>query len=161
MPWCTDGPSEAFMGGNLETTLCHWADAAKAAGGTVVVPHFPVPNVEPPALIATNRADAAEFLGFSGYSHAEYYRYLNCGYKLPLIGGTDKMDSTTPVGMVRTFVYIPEEEEFNYDNWIKHMKLGRTFISSGPLVFLTVEGQPIGSTIDLPAGAAPSMSARA
>ncbi|HEY3280867.1 MAG TPA: hypothetical protein VGN26_01200, partial [Armatimonadota bacterium] len=27
MPWCSDGPSEAEMGGNMETTLSHWADA--------------------------------------------------------------------------------------------------------------------------------------
>ncbi|MCB9770819.1 MAG: CehA/McbA family metallohydrolase [Candidatus Omnitrophica bacterium] len=150
MPWGTDGPGEAFMGGNLETTLCHWADACRAAGGTVIMPHFPLPNVEPPALIATDRAHAVEFLSFSYYGHSEYYRYLNCGYKLPLVGGTDKMDSQTPVGMFRTYVYVPEDEEFNYDNWIKNLRLGRTFISSGPLISFTVEGEPIGSTIDLP-----------
>ena len=32
------------------------------------------------------------------YGHLEYYRYLNCGYKLPLVGGTDKMSSDVPVG---------------------------------------------------------------
>lgn len=152
MPWGTDGPGEGFMGGNLETTLSRWADAAKAQGAAVILPHFSMPNGEPAALIATDRADAIEFLAFSDYGHLEYYRYLNCGYRLPLVGGTDKMDSQTPVGMFRTYVHIPEDEEFTYDNWVRNLRLGRTFISSGPMVWFSVEGEPIGSTIQLPAG---------
>src|SRR5205823_5498389 len=62
MPWCTDGPSEAELGGALEATLSRWADECHAQGGTVIIPHIPNPNCEPAALIATGRADAAEFL---------------------------------------------------------------------------------------------------
>jgi len=152
MPWCSDGPGEAEMGGNLETTLCRWADACREQGGTVVIPHIPTPNGEPPALIATGRADAVEFLVHKQYEHREYYRYLNCGYKLPLVGGTDKMSSEVPVGLYRTYVHIPEGEEFNYDNWCKYMKAGNTFHSGGPILRLQVEGKPIGTTIDLPSG---------
>ena len=32
MPWCSDGPSEAELGGTLETTLSDWADALPRAG---------------------------------------------------------------------------------------------------------------------------------
>ncbi|MCE9592010.1 MAG: CehA/McbA family metallohydrolase [Planctomycetes bacterium] len=149
-PWCTDGPAEAEIGGNLETTLSHWADACHAQGGTVVIPHLPTPNAEPAALIATGRADAVEMLVHSEYCHLEYYRYLNCGYKLPLVGGTDKMDSAVPVGLCRTYVYVPPEEEFNYDNWCKNMRLGRTFLSSGPIIRMTVDGHPIGDEYQLP-----------
>jgi hypothetical protein len=60
MPWCSDGPSEAELGGALETTMAHWADACHAQGGTVILPHLPNPNGEPAALIATGRADAVE-----------------------------------------------------------------------------------------------------
>ena len=38
MPWCSDGPGEAELGGTLETTLSHWADACHEQGGTVVHP---------------------------------------------------------------------------------------------------------------------------
>ena len=107
MPWCSDGPGEAELGGTLETTLSHWADACHAQGGTVVIPHLPNPNGEPAALIATGRADAVEMINFSMYAHKEYYRYLNCGYRLPLVGGTDKMSSEVPVGLYRTYVRIP------------------------------------------------------
>ncbi len=149
-PWCSDGPGEAELGGNLEVTLSHWADACHAQGGTVVLPHIPNPNCEPATLIATERVDAVEYLTNAMYGHIEYYRYLNCGYKLPLVGGTDKMTADVPVGVYRTYVNIPDNEEFNYDNWCKYMSAGNTFLSGGPIIRLTVDGQPIGSTINLP-----------
>lgn len=149
-PWCSDGPGEAELGGNLEVTLSHWADACHAQGGTVVLPHIPNPNCEPATLIATERVDAVEYLTNAMYGHIEYYRYLNCGYKLPLVGGTDKMTADVPVGVYRTYVHIPDNEEFNYDNWCKYMSAGNTFLSGGPIIRLTVDGQPIGSTINLP-----------
>lgn len=149
-PWCSDGPGEAELGGNMEVTLSHWADACHQQGGTVVLPHIPNPNCEPATLIATNRVDAVEYLTNAMYGHLEYYRYLNCGYKLPLVGGTDKMTADVPVGVYRTYVHIPENEEFNYDNWCKYMSRGNTFLSGGPMIRLTVDGQPIGSTINLP-----------
>ncbi|MBI3910608.1 MAG: hypothetical protein HY320_06710, partial [Armatimonadetes bacterium] len=58
MPWCSDGPGEAELGGTLETALSHWADACHAQGGTVIIPHFPNPNCEPAVLVTTGRADA-------------------------------------------------------------------------------------------------------
>src|SRR5207253_2808691 len=72
-PWSSDGPDEAELGAALETTLAHWADACHAQGGTVVVPHFPAPNGEPAALIATGRADAVEMVTVSDYGLEEYY----------------------------------------------------------------------------------------
>lgn len=149
MPWCSDGPSEAELGGNLETTLSHWADACHAQGGTVVIPHLPVPNGEPATLIATGRADAVEMLQHNAFFHLEYYRYLNGGYRLPLAGGTDKMDSGVPVGIYRTYAYIPPDEPFTYDNWCKALRSGNTFLSGGPLLRFTVNGRPVGSEIKL------------
>jgi hypothetical protein len=149
MPWCSGGPGEAELGGNLETTMSHWADACHAQGGTVIIPHLPNPNAEPAALIATGRADAVEMLEHNPFFHLEYYRYLNGGYRLPLVGGTDKMDSGVPVGLYRTYAYIPPDEPFTYDNWCKALRSGNTFLSSGPLLRLTVNGTPIGSTLSL------------
>jgi len=151
-PWCSDGPSEAEMGGTLEVTLSDWADRCHAQGGTVVIPHLPAPNGEPAALIATGRADAVEMLRHDPYCHLEYYRYLNGGYRLPLVGGTDKMTSDVPVGLYRTYVYIPPDEEFTYDTWCRNLAAGRTFLSGGPLLSFMVEGAAIGDTVRLPVG---------
>jgi hypothetical protein len=150
MPWCSDGPSEAEMGGTLETTLSYWADACHRQGGTVVIPHLPTPNGEPAALIATGRADAVEMIRFGRYEQEEYYRYLNCGYRLPLVGGTDKMSNEVPVGLYRTYVYISPDEEFTYDSWCRNMRAGRTFHSGGPILDFTVDGRRVGDVLTLP-----------
>ncbi|NIM94035.1 MAG: hypothetical protein GTO18_10045 [Anaerolineales bacterium] len=149
MPWCSDGPGEAELGGTMETTLSHWADACHEQGGTVIIPHFPNPNCEPPALIATGRADAVEMLVHNKYNHLEYYRYLNGGYRLPLVGGTDKMTASVPIGLYRTYVNIPSDEAFTYDNWCKHLRLGRTFLSGGPILRFSINGAQVGDTVSL------------
>src|SRR5436309_12708911 len=140
------------MVGTLETTLSHWADECHRQGGTVVIPHLPNPNGEPAALIATGRADAVEMLVHNPYFHLEYYRYLNGGYRLPLAGGTDKMDSGVPVGLYRTYAYIPPDQPFTYDNWTKAVRAGRTFLSGGPMLTFTVNGAQIGDTMLVSSG---------
>jgi hypothetical protein len=157
MPWCTDGPSEAEMGGTLEVTMSDWADRCHAQGGTVILPHLPNPNGEPAAMIATGRIDAVEFLrhGYEPprlggmYNHMEYYRYLNGGYRLPLVGGTDKMSSDVTVGLYRTYVFIPPDQDFTYETWCTNLAAGRTFMSGGPIISLSVDGHAIGDTVRL------------
>ena len=145
MPWCTGGSEEADLGGGLETTLSHWADECRAQGGAVVLAHFPVPNGESAALIATGRLDAVEIIAYDDYNVQEYYRYLNCGYRLPLVAGTDKMTSEVPVGLIRT--YARAGAEFDYSAWCNGIKRGDTFVSSGPLLSLAVCGQPPGAQL--------------
>ncbi len=148
MPWCSDGPGEAELGGTLEATMSDWADQCHAQGGTVVIPHLPNPNGEPAALIATGRVDGVEMLRHEPFNHVEYYRYLNCGYRLPLVGGTDKMSSYVPVGLYRTYAYMPDQD-FTYDNWCKAVSQGRTFHSGGPIIHLSVDGHQVGDTVQV------------
>ena len=147
MPWCSDGPAEAEIGGHMETTLAHWADEAHAQGAWVINPHFPNPNGEPAALVATGRLDGVEMLRQTRPNHMEYYRYLNCGYRLPLVGGTDKMSSDVPVGLYRTYALLPDDQEFTYENWCRSVALGRTFLSGGPIIHLSVDGKDVGDTL--------------
>ena len=149
MPFCSDGPSEAEIGGAMQTTLSHWADEAHAQGGYVINPHFPFPNGEPAALVATGRLDAIEMIQQREFMHKEWYRYLNCGYRLPLVGGTDKMSSDVPVGMYRTYVRIPDDEEFSYESWCRNVAKGRTVLSGGPIIHFTVDGYEVGDTVQL------------
>src|SRR5258708_15332448 len=81
------------------------------------------------------------------YNHLEYYRYLNGGYRLPLVGGTDKMSSEVPVGLYRTYVYIPPEQDFTYQTWCANLAAGRTFMSGGPLISLSEDGHAHGDTL--------------
>src|SRR2546421_2039066 len=115
MPWCTDGPSEAEMGGTLEVTMSDWADRCHAQGGTVILPHLPDPNGEPATLIATGRADAVEFLWHgaktpwfrSMYTHLEYYAYLNAGLHPPLGGGPHNIAGPQPPRVPPPYASVP------------------------------------------------------
>ena len=148
MPWCTDGPNEADLGAWQETTMSDWADRCHEQGGTVVIPHFPWPNGEPAVLIATGRVDAVEMVVQWPAPHAEYYRYLNAGYRMPLVGGTDKMSSEVPVGLYRTYANLGDEP-FSFEAWTRAVREGRTFLSGGSIVRLRVDGMDIGDTVRL------------
>jgi hypothetical protein len=154
MPWCTGGSEESDLGGGLETTLSHWADECRSQGGTVVLAHFPVPNGETAALIATGRLDAVETIAYDDYNIGEYYRYLNAGYRLPLVAGTDKMTSEVPVGLMRTYARI-EDGAFDYWAWCAAIRAGDTIASSGPLLFLTVADHRPGRQVQITGGAIP------
>src|SRR5262249_32586695 len=91
-------------------------------------------------------------LAHDPFAHLEYYRYLNGGYRLPLVGGTDKMDCNVSVGFFRTYAYVPDDQEFNYDNWCAAVRAGRTFMSAGPMLSFSVEGKAIGDTLHLASG---------
>jgi hypothetical protein len=103
-------------------------------------------------LIATGRVDAVEMVRHGAVNHLEYYRYLNCGHRLPLVGGTDKMSAEVPVGIYRTYVKIPAAEEYSYEAWCRNLTKGRTFLSGGPMLDFTVEGRDVGDTLVLPSG---------
>ena len=39
-----------------------------------------------------------------------------------------------------------------WDRWIERLREGRDFVTNGPLLTFTVNGKPMGSVIDVPAG---------
>ena len=102
--------------------------------------------------------DAMEMMTFNPcegqinpYGIADWYRYLNLGYRLPVVGGSDKMAAASQLGGVRTYTQLGERE-FTYDNWMAAIKAGNTFVTVGPLAQITVEGASPGGIVDLPAG---------
>ena len=84
------------------------------------------------------------------YGLADWYRYLNLGYQIPVVGGSDKMSASSLLGGVRTYAHMGERE-FTYENWMAAVKAGNTFVTVGPLASITVEGVSPGSQIALPA----------
>lgn len=146
-PWTTGGAEEADLGGGLETTLARWADECHAQGGTVVLAHFPVPNGEAAALIATGRLDGVEMIAYDDYNIAQYYRYLNAGYRLTLVGGTDKMSSEVPIGLVRTYARVPDPAAMDYWDWCTAVRSGDTVVTSGPHLRLSVDGAAPGAVL--------------
>lgn len=160
-PMCMGGPGEADIGDPDYMTLAEWSDVCRQREGLVVLPHFPYPLMENAADLVLGKIDGVELRDFMGLSGAlgldtfairEWYRYLNCGYRVAAVGGTDKMSAGMPVGGVRTYANIDTNEPFTFANWSQAVRSGRTFTSSGPLIDLTVDGRPVGSEIRIGRG---------
>jgi hypothetical protein len=112
------------------------------------------PRAEHAASIISGDIDALEmtswgdlYSGISPYSLSDWYRYLNCGYRVAAVGGTDKMSAATAVGTVRTYAKIPDGEPFTYQRWMEAVRRAETFVTYGPLLEFTVDGHPMGSRI--------------
>jgi hypothetical protein len=158
-PMTTGGPDESALGDPIEILLTEWARQCKKQGGVVVLPHFPNPRAEHAATIVSGDVDAIEmtswgnlFDGINPYSLADWYRYLNCGYMVAAVGGTDKMSADTAVGTVRTYARIPADAVFAYEAWLDAVRRAETFVSYGPVLEFAVDGRPMGSRIEMPAG---------
>ena len=146
-PMTTGGPDESALGDPIEILLTEWARQCKQQGGLVVLPHFPNPRAEHAASMVSGDIDAIEMTswgnlygGIDPYSLSDWYRYLNCGYLLPAVGGTDKMSANTAVGTVRTYARIHPKQDFNYPNWMEAVRRAETFVTYGPLLEFNVDG---------------------
>lgn len=146
---------EAYFGEALWTTMADWTDACRAREGLAIAVHFPYPTAELAADIVLGKIDAVELRGstehFNNLRFLDWYRYLNCGYRLPVVGGTDKMSASVPAGAIRTYAYLGREE-FNFANWAKAVRRGNTFMTTGPLLSFQAEGRAPGAEIVFKAG---------
>ena len=154
-PMSASGPPESSIGDPLWCTLSEWADACRQREGLAIGVHFPVPKGEWAADIVLGKIDALELYPYDEYfytaSFLEWYRYLNCGYRLPIVGGTDKFGAYTPVGENRTYAYLGQDE-FSFANWAKAVRRGNTFMTTGPLLSFLADGRAPGSEITLGPG---------
>ncbi len=154
-PMCTGGANEDWIGGEVEALMADWAEACRNQGGLVIMPHMPVPDFENAANIVLGHADAAEmcwvWLGEKiGQGERGYYRWLNVGQKLPIVGGTDKMSNGRVLGGSRTYARLGPDEAFTFENWCRAVRRGTTFASTGAMIDLRVEGRLMGEEIALP-----------
>jgi hypothetical protein len=158
-PLCVGGPDESAIGDPVNVLMAEWARQCKVQGGLVVMPHFPNPRLENAANLISRDVDAIEMCswdklydGVDPYSLSDWYRYLNCGYFHPAVGGTDKMTALTPVGAIRTYARLPRGREFTYAAWMDAVRAGNTFVTYGPLLEFTVSGKPPVSRVKMKSG---------
>ena len=181
-PVSTGGLRENGVGGFDWPLMIHACDDARKQGALVTWAHWPYPSMEAPMDIALGRVDSLDILttgnpfehhpiltdiykmqGPRAYSTPPiemYYHYLNCGFRLAVSSGSDKMGMNPPMGSART--YVKTDGALSYDSWIEGIRRGRTFISTYPLLEFSVNGREAGDTIALPPGKAKlSVKARA
>jgi hypothetical protein len=71
-----------------------------------------------------------------------YYRMLNAGIRLPASTGSDWFISSA------NRVYASTGGPFDYESWLDALKKGRTFITNGPALLLTVQAEGPGGEVE-------------
>jgi hypothetical protein len=87
-----------------------------------------------------------------------WYEFLNLGFGLIPTAGSDFPYLSAP-GAERNYVYVGDE--YSVDAWYAALKRQHTFVTNGPLLEFTVNGQPMGAHLQLAAGAEINIGATA
>ncbi|MGY4199013.1 CehA/McbA family metallohydrolase [Bradyrhizobium sp. USDA 4520] len=171
LPLSSGGAERDEIGGWEDVSLVDWCAACKMQGGLVFNQLTPTPHAEATAAIALGLIDAVEVrwfnFDFTAHLHidgrwgktpfdcpgvGQWYTYLNAGYRLPAVGGTDKMSNGTALGALRTYAFLGDGAQFDYARWCTAIAHGHTFVSTGPMLELCVEGKIPGEEIQLAEG---------
>ncbi|MEN1680840.1 MAG: CehA/McbA family metallohydrolase [Planctomycetota bacterium] len=114
-------------------------EACREQGGISIEAHGLGGNKDVPVNVAHALTDSLDQI-----EPAEYYRFLECGFRLPLTNGSDH--PARVLGCARAYVRV--DGDFTYEKWIDGIRNCRTFTTSGPLLTLTVNDAEIGDTIE-------------
>jgi hypothetical protein len=79
-----------------------------------------------------------------------YYTLLNCGFRLPPSAGTANGVHPVPAGFGRVYVNLPGG--FDYQAWRQGLQRGRSFVTTGPMLLASADGQPPGHVFKIAAG---------
>lgn len=83
--------------------------------------------------------------GYCLFTFDLYYMYLNSGFKIMPTAGSASHPIANPVGYNR--IYAQLDGEMNSTNWFKTVKSGNSFVTNGPMLILTANDKPMGSTV--------------
>jgi len=100
------------------------------------------------ADLALNNVDFVEANAIDAMN--ALYRAWNCGYHVVASAGEDAFPNFYRSYIIGTNrVYVKTGPQLDYENWVKNFRAGHSFVTSGPLVFFTLEGKQIGDEINL------------
>jgi putative membrane-bound dehydrogenase-like protein len=91
--------------------------------------------------------DTVELLQFGvyrGIGLEDWYRILSSGYRFPCVGASD-YPACRKLGDCQTYVYMTQEPIFSA--WLQGVRQGQSFVTTGPLLLLEVDGEPPGAII--------------
>jgi hypothetical protein len=74
--------------------------------------------------------------GWLNYGFEMYYALLNCGFRLSPSAGTASGVHPVPLGHSR--VYVQTGTPFDRERWLDGLKRGRSFVTTGPMLQVTV-----------------------
>ena len=91
------------------------------------------------------------YKGNAEWSQEIYFRLLECGLRIPPTAGSGSGESPNPVGYNRVYVHV--DGEFTYEKWWQNLRAGQVFVTNGPLMKPSVEGELPGHVFQADAGA--------
>ena len=112
------------------------------------------------ALGAVNGVELLQFGVYRGIGLSDWYHMLNAGYRFPCVGASD-YPACRYLGDCRTYVWanepiatetLPSKDKpvFSrpeFPEWLSGAADGRSFVTTGPLLLLDVDGKRPGETI--------------
>jgi hypothetical protein len=126
-------------------------DEVRRQGGLTGYPHIYRPPIggywvgrDMSLNVPQNRVDFAEFCEYGDIGEELYYEFLNLGFPLTASAGSDVPFGNT-IGTSRVYVHI--DKPFSPDAWFSAFREGHTFVTNGPMLEFTVNGQIPGAVI--------------
>jgi hypothetical protein len=80
--------------------------------------------------------------GWINFGFRNYYALLNCGFRLRPTAGTASGVHAVPLGFSR--VYVRLDGPLDARAWLQGLNAGRSFVTTGPMLFVTLDGQDPG-----------------
>lgn len=133
---------------------------ARKQGGLVVYVHPAAGNIndvmdtnlgakEAPLTAALGAMDAMDILPFGPAAYELWYRLLNAGFHIAPGAGTDVFTNWRGINRIPGGArqYVDVGSEFTWAKWIGRYRQGRAFVTNGPLLRFTVNGQGPGAVL--------------
>jgi hypothetical protein len=125
------------------------ADQAHDINGFIGLAHGGYHNTETDGLLLEGKMDFLELLQFGGYRSLGldgWYDFLNIGFRLPIVGACD-FPYTRELGSEITYVYASKTPSPR--DWAVLATQGKSFATSGPMLFFDLGGNRPGSILSL------------
>ncbi|MCE9531624.1 MAG: CehA/McbA family metallohydrolase [Planctomycetes bacterium] len=146
------------FGGDEQTddwSLCDWCNQCHRKGGLTVWAdafrmEMGIPGGESLVAAILGKIDAFEIDAGERATPLlpHWYQLLNAGIRLPLVGCSGKDSNRSVLGAMRLYTQT-EPDKITLADWVERTRQGRTFVSNGPLLELTVNGNGSGETVHL------------
>jgi hypothetical protein len=91
-------------------------------------------------------------------TNRQYYRWLNCGIRMGVSGGSAMGVMAVPLGYNRTYAKV--SGRLSAEKYWAAVKAGRTVATSGPMLEMGIDGKGIGETIRIKSGGGLRLSTR-
>jgi hypothetical protein len=153
-----DSPSNADIAdrAHWQKSVVNYTHVAQAEGWTKT----PYAAKAIPIDVALGKIDTLDINNTWEASVPLWYRLLNCGFRMPATAGTDvflnRIGSNLPGG---DRVYVHLDGPLSYQGWIDGLKVGKSFVTSGPMLSFTVNGREPGAVLKV--GEKPQFSVKA